>query len=245
MAYVMQELPPETLAGLRRFQARLDRGERPKLTDGVWVTLEAMSHQLAEAHRAIRDLQAAVPGTAPEPAVEPEVEAKPSRKAVALNLVGPITEKSVKPLIRAIENARGRKVKITIDSDGGDVAAANDLADAIRQHGDVATHAISDCHSAAVLVFSAGRTRSAMRSARFSVHRASLPGVSDPSEREAGVLDESTRLMARQLAKACGHKNARRFSAMMRSDEPVVLNNIEATELGLVQIVRRPRKAAA
>lgn len=81
---------------------------------------------------------------------------------------------------------------VTLDSPGGSVSAAADLAERIRNRGmTTVVEADAKCASACFMLFAAGTQRIAGATARIGVHSASLDG-----EETSGSLGMST-LMAR------------------------------------------------
>ena len=216
---------------------------------GIWAVLELADakHDLRE-----RDLLARIKALEAKLGVEPEATARdtrvPSAKAkqpIRMSLVGDIRKDRVQTLIDRIKAADpDMPIRLTIDSRGGNLDSAFDLADALVRHkADVHCHALQDCSSAAVVVMLAAKKRTAEPRCHFTLHRPSLarrPSVL-ADERIEGMLDNSAHSMARMLASRTG-TDAEVFRPFLATARGKRLTSAEAVELGVIHALT-PHKA--
>ena len=180
-------------------------------------------------HARIEALEARLEGKA-EPAAR-------AQKSLRLSLVGDIRRDRVQSLIDRIKEAPpDTPLRVTIDSRGGNLNAAFDLADVIGRHrGDTHCHALQDCSSASVVVMLAAKKRTAEPRCHFTLHRPSLarrPSVL-ADERIEGMLDNSAHSMARMLASRTG-TDAEVFKPMLATARGKRLTSAEAVEYGII-----------
>lgn len=162
-----------------------------------------------------------------------------AKPVLKLKVMRGLDDKVCSELIAKIEAARGRDVKLTIASPGGLVGPAQRLADAIVAHGRCDTHSIVHASSAALLVFAAGRRRSAMQGCRFFLHAPSLDGKPAKTADDQKRLDRCARDMARFLGKRTQQSHSKYLRMM--TVEGHTIDAGEASLLGLVNdTVRRP-----
>lgn len=185
-------------------------------------------------------------------ALESELAGKATAKAapmkaaaetpLRISLWRAIDDASVAPLIQKIEAARGREIKLSIESPGGDIRAAERVAAAIELHGAVDATAISKCDSAATLIYASCRRRGAMKNASFYFHFPTFDGQPAQTRADARRLERIAKNMAGFIAKRCGGKPAT-FLRLM-SAEGCVVSALEASDLGLINAtIRRPHVA--
>jgi ATP-dependent protease ClpP protease subunit len=177
-------------------------------------------------------------------ALESELAGKATAKATTekplrLSLWRAIDDASVAALIDRIESAHGREIKLSIESPGGEIAAAQRVAAAIERHGQIDATAISKCDSAATIVFAACRRRGAIKNASFFFHRPTFGGQPAKTPADARRLDRIAKDMSGFIAKRCGGKPAT-FLRLMGAEGRVV-SALKASDLGLINAtIRRP-----
>lgn len=132
---------------------------------------------------------------------------------------------------------------VEIDSDGGDIAAAHRIADAIATwRGPSFARVRRRCESAALLVLGACRHRAADEGAAFLLHEPfdPQPGREHLTPATCRNLDRAADHLALRMARAFGRPFAQVRQAMM---EETRLNAFEAKRWGLVRVVLPTRFA--
>lgn len=132
-----------------------------------------------------------------------------------LELFGKITPAKAS-LASAVRLARGMSINLHIDSEGGDVATAMAIGEALDQHDRRVAVTIAEASSAASLIAMAGDERRIDRGGSMTLHRPSLPGeTSLRFAEQAQILAETTTAMARIIAAGTGQSmaTARRWLA--------------------------------
>lgn len=203
-----------------------------------WVALDLA---LAFADLKVKDLEARI--AALESQIVPTATAKATppkaERPLHLKLLRPIDDASVAPLVAKIKAAHGRPVKLALMSEGGEVSAAQLLADEIVRHGDVTAHALVNCSSATILVFSAARLRECLKNTRFHFHAPNFGTRDAQTAEERRQLDQCARDMAAFLANRASVSSAKIRKLM--TPEGVTLDGAQMSELGLLNgIIKRP-----
>lgn len=104
-----------------------------------------------------------------------------------LYLIGEITEEVCAKFIKQMDETRGEKVTIELNSAGGDTYAAAAIASKIREHGLVKIIARGRVMSAALLILASGNVRIADSNTWFMTHSAkqTLKGSAASLKQEA------------------------------------------------------------
>ena len=202
----------------------------------IWQALDLFG---AGTDLRIKDLISRVEALEEKLGTEPAIAARASakRKPLRLSLVGDITKPRAQSIIEAVKAAGpDTPIRVTLDSKGGNLDAAYDIAHALMNHkADTHCHSLQDCSSAAVVLMLAAKKRTAEPSCSFVLHRPSLarrPGVLS-DERIEGMLDNSAHGMARLLASRTG-TDASAFAPALASARGKRLTSAEAVELGII-----------
>lgn len=227
---------------LAAIAARTRSSQRAQPKIGIWRALEMIA---GRAFNRISELEKLVAELRGEP--ESTARATAKRKPVRMSLVGDITARRTQVLIEKLKAVDpDTPVRVTIDSKGGNLNAAYDLADQLGRHkSEIHCHALQDCSSAAVVVMLAGTKRTAEPHCSFVLHRPSLARRPDvlADERVEGMLDNSAHGMARLLASITG-TDAERFRPMLATARGKRLDSATAVELGIIHsLTPKKRKA--
>jgi ATP-dependent protease ClpP protease subunit len=155
-----------------------------------------------------------------------------------VTIIGAIDQATVRSIRAASAGDPDGELLVVINSEGGDIQSAFDIASVIRSHrGGSHGRAVKECSSAGVLVLSACDRRSARPGSRFLLHSRSATTL--PARRTAVDLRERADQLAevdercrRQISAAIGCRPAE--IAALERGEGTVLTATEALDLGLI-----------
>lgn len=136
------------------------------------------------------------------------------------------------------------KIRVEINSPGGDVFDGIAIYNALRAHpAHVTTRVDGIAASAASVIVQAGDHRQMMSSAQQMIHEAwgVMVGPADAMREFADLLDKENDVIAALYAGRSGKKTADEFRDVMRTD--TYLTDLETVEFGLAdEIVEPPRQ---
>lgn len=172
-----------------------------------------------------------------------QIRADTGRRSTDINAITPAR---VARLLRAADD---RPILIALETDGGNVAAANTIAKMIQAHRPGAyIHVARACHSAGLIVLAAGRWRAASPAARFHMHFAALSDAVPAVRRRttarvlrgaADTLDKTDKAMASFLARR-GTATTDEFTTLLRADREV--GSPTAKRVGLLHRIAEGRE---
>ncbi len=152
-----------------------------------------------------------------------------------LIISGPIDDKAVRKVAKYL-SANTEDTTVIINSQGGDEhcgrAIAGLLMDARARNQKISTMGFGDVHSAAVLVFAAGRTRSLSRFASIMLHESSAEteGSASAIKKQAKQMEREEQFWCDALQELTGTES--KVWMKLHSDETFLQPN-EALKLNL------------
>lgn len=156
-------------------------------------------------------------------------------RSLCLNLVGSIPPDGLFNATEAVKAARGRDVRLTITSSGGDVDEARTFVNALNEHrasgGRIYAHAREQCSSAAIWVLMTADSRTASPGTKFLLH--------DPAGGEGATPADAIRAedaVAHEYASFLGQRGgvpADYIRRQMDIDREFTPGDLLASQLGI------------